>query len=820
MRISYKWLKDYLDIDVSVQQLSEMLTDLGLEVEEIETVEAVAGGLKGFVVGEVLTCERFMVKEKQLSLTTVDIGTDQAAQIICGAANVATGQKVVVATLGTTLYKDNAPLFTIERKKTYGHFSEGMICAEDEMGIGTSHDGILVLQTDLPNGTPAIQLYPNFDNDHVFVLGITPNRSDANCYLGVAKDLYAALVVNHGYTKALQLPPHTDLSQAKSKEPYSVVVKDAQKCPRYSGVLLNNVQIAPSPKWLQERLAANGIRAINNVVDITNYILLEYGQPLHAFDADRIGGNGIVVTTLPTNTPFVDLNGKTHALHPNDLMICDANLQPMCMGGIFGGFHSGVSEQTTSIFLEAAYFDMKNIRQSSTRHQLKTDAAYRFERGTDPNNTLAALERAVYLLQEIAGAKVASAVVDNYPQPIEPVQIDLQYAHLERLIGMPFPPDLVQQILQVLDMPIVAIDSEKISVKVPTNKVDVTREADLIEEIIRVYGLNKIPIPTEIRSSIAYTEGIDEYEVQYKTANYLAALGFAEIMGLSIQNPKFYPNATDLVQLLSSINADLTVMRRSLLPTALEAVAHNQNHRFTDLQLFEFGKSYAATPAEADQMPHYSEQSHLSLTMVGNSNTESWRNGKAQSTAYHFFDLKEVVHNLLAKLNLSNYQNTLIEGDDSLSYGLQYAVGKKVLVRFGEVKKTLCQQHDIKQSVFFADFNWQNVLAVLAKQSDIRFSEINKFPAVRRDLALLVDTKVSFHDINEVAVKTLKTLLQSVNLFDVFSDESKLGKDKKSYAVSFILQDREKTLGEKDIQAAMQKLQQQLEKQLGVSVRQ
>ncbi|HNL07333.1 MAG TPA: phenylalanine--tRNA ligase subunit beta, partial [Chitinophagales bacterium] len=640
-------LKDYLDIDVSVQQLSEMLTDLGLEVEEIETVEAVAGGLKGFVVGEVLTCERFMVKEKQLSLTTVDIGTDQAAQIICGAANVATGQKVVVATLGTTLYKDNAPLFTIERKKTYGHFSEGMICAEDEMGIGTSHDGILVLQTDLPNGTPAIQLYPNFDNDHVFVLGITPNRSDANCYLGVAKDLYAALVVNHGYTKALQLPPHTDLSQAKSKEPYSVVVKDAQKCPRYSGVLLNNVQIAPSPKWLQERLAANGIRAINNVVDITNYILLEYGQPLHAFDADRIGGNGIVVTTLPTNTPFVDLNGKTHALHPNDLMICDANLQPMCMGGIFGGFHSGVSEQTTSIFLEAAYFDMKNIRQSSTRHQLKTDAAYRFERGTDPNNTLAALERAVYLLQEIAGAKVASAVVDNYPQPIEPVQIDLQYAHLERLIGMPFPPDLVQQILQVLDMPIVAIDSEKISVKVPTNKVDVTREADLIEEIIRVYGLNKIPIPTEIRSSIAYTEGIDEYEVQYKTANYLAALGFAEIMGLSIQNPKFYPNATDLVQLLSSINADLTVMRRSLLPTALEAVAHNQNHRFTDLQLFEFGKSYIATPT--DTMPDYGEQSHLSLTMVGNRNTESWRNGKTQLAAYHFFDLKEVVHNLLAK---------------------------------------------------------------------------------------------------------------------------------------------------------------------------
>lgn len=815
MILSYNWLKNYLPaLDMLPAQLSVLLTDLGLEVEEIETRQSIKGGLEGLLVAEVVTCIKHPNADK-LSLTTVNTGSETLS-IVCGAPNVAAGQRVIVATIGTTLYPTEGEPFKIKKGKIRGEESNGMICAQDEIGLSKDHSGIIVLSNDTAIGTPAAVAL-QVQSDTLFHLGITPNRSDANCYVGVAKDIYASLLINHQYTGAFVLPSVDEFSTANQHLPITVTVEDTHRCPRYSGVSIQGVKIAPSPQWLQDRLTAIGERPINNIVDITNFVLHELGQPLHAFDADKIAQQHIIVTTLAQNTPFVTLEGKEIKLNSEDLMICDHNHTPMCMGGIFGGLDSGVTDATVNVFLEAAHFDMTAIRCSSQRHNLKTNAAKLFERGSDPNNTLYALKRAALLMHQIANGTIASEVIDIYPQPKEKPQVVVTFAHIKRLLGVELAPDLVKQILAALDMVIVAETPNSLTVAVPTNKVDVLREVDVIEEIVRVYGLNKIPVPTEMSSVVVYSERVDAEKLQNAVGDFLAANGCNEIMGLSIQNPKHYTDQSNLVHLLSSINADLTVMRQSLLFTALGTVLHNQNYRNTDLRLFEFGKSYRKDTTETGETS-YTEKTHLTITLTGNKLIESWRTNKG-GVKHHFFDLKELVDLVLAKLNLRPTATEYVAQNEYFSYGISYKIKKKCLVTMGLVKKSLLKANDIRQDVFYAEFDWDAIIEQLRKQVDVRYTEISKYPAVRRDLALLVDKNINFGQIAEVALKTTKSLLQTVNLFDIFTDESKIGKGKKSYAVSFVLQDAQKTLTDHEIDQTMQKLQQQLEKELNAMIR-
>jgi phenylalanyl-tRNA synthetase beta chain len=815
MILSYNWLKTYLPtLDLSPADLSVLLTDIGLEVEEMETRQSVKGGLEGLVVGEVVTCSKHPNADK-LSLTTVNIGSETLS-IVCGAPNVAAGQHVIIATIGTTLYPTEGEPFKIKKGKIRGEESNGMICAQDEIGLGKDHSGIIVLPNNTPIGTPAAVAL-QIQSDTLFHLGITPNRSDANCYMGVAKDIYAALLINYNYSGVLVLPSVDAFKPQNQHLPIQVTVEDTDRCTRYSGISIQGIKVAPSPQWLQDKLTAVGERPINNIVDITNFILKDLGQPLHAFDADKIANKHVVVATLPQDTPFVTLEDKEIKLNAEDLMICDHNRTPMCMGGIFGGLDSGVTDATVNIFLEAAHFDMRAIRRSSQRHGLKTNAAKLFERGSDPNNTLYALKRAALLIQELAGGTIASEVIDIYPKPKEKPQVVVTFSHLKRLLGVELAPSLVKQILAALEMDIIAQTPDSLTVEVPTNKVDVLREVDVIEEIVRIYGLNKIPIPNEMSSVVVYSERVDAEKIQDAVGNFLAANGCNEMMGLSIQNPKHYPDNANLVHLLSSINADLTVMRKNLLFTSLEAVLHNQNHRNSDLRLFEFGKSYRVDANDAGEQT-YTEKTHLTITLTGNKLTESWRTTKG-GVKHHFFDLKELVDLLLAKLNLRPTAIEYIAQHEHLSYGLLYKNKKKALVTMGVLKKSLTKANDIKQEVFYAEFDWDAIIEQLRKQADVRYTEISKYPAVRRDLALLLDKNVTFGQISDIALKTVKGLLQSVNLFDIFADESKIGEGKKSYAVSFVLQDTQKTLTNHEIEQTMQKLQQQLEKELNAVIR-
>ncbi len=819
MKVSLNWLKQYTNIQLSAEDTADVLTDIGLEVEGIETHDAVPGGLRGFVLGEVLTCEKFEVKEKQLSLCTVNIGTDSPAQIVCGAANVAAGQRVVVATVGTTLYqKDGTPIFQISSKKTYGHLSEGMICAEDELGIGESHDGIMVLDTDLPNGTLAAD-YFQLESDQIIEIGLTPNRSDATCHVGVAKDLAAALKINFNHDGVVTMPSVDAFKVDNQSLTIPVRVENQAACPRYTGVAISGVTVKESPKWLKDRLVAIGMNTRNNIVDITNFIMHELGQPLHAFDLNEIKGKEIIVKNVAEGTKFLSLKknelGENVALNltAEDLMICDAEGTGMCVAGVIGSPTSGVSDSTTSIFLESAHFHPMTTRRSGTRHNTRTDSSKVFEKGSDPNICVYALKRAALLIQELAGGEIASEIIDIYPNPIEKPRIEVFYDNITRLVGEEIPKDKLKAILDALEIEMVNPQGKSFIAVVPTNKADVLREVDIIEEILRIYGFNRVAIPDQIRSAITESIKPDPTQLKIKVSAQLAANGYNEAMSLSLSQSKYYKdflptNDENLVYIANSINVHLDIMRASMLFSGLEAIAHNQNRQNADLKLFEFGKTYVKNNDK------YQETNRLALFLTGKRQSESWL---AKDSAADYYDLKSVVENVLARLGITNCQMTAIQ-DAPFSYALRLHRGQQVFVEFGKIQPNIVKKMDIKQAVFYADFNWDAIVSAL-KKAKTTFKDLSKYPTVRRDLALVIDEQVNFSEIEAIAKKTTKTLLADVNLFDVFTDKEKLGEGKKSYAVSFLFEDTEKTLNDKDIDATMAQLMKLYEEKLGALIR-
>lgn len=811
MKTSLNWLKKYIDIGQPIQELSEILTTIGLEVEGVDEVEMIQGGLRGVVVGHVKTCEKHPNADN-LKITTVDIGGDADLQIVCGASNCAAGEKVLVATIGTTLYNDDEP-WQIKKGKIRGEISEGMLCAEDELGLGSGHDGILLLPADVTVGTSAAA-YFQIESDIVFDIGLTPNRSDATSHLGVAKDLSAYLKINHDYQNAVKEPDVSGFSVEYSSYPIEVEVRDKIACPRYSGVTLSNITVGDSPEWMQKHLKAIGVRPISNIVDITNFVLHELGQPLHAFDADKIEGKKVIVQKAKTDEKFMGLDGVERSLHEDDLMICNGQSKGMCIAGVFGGQESGVTDQTKNIFLESAHFDAGNIRRTSTRHLLRTDAAKVYEKGSDPNITVTALKRAALLMVKYAGATIASEIVDIYPTEIKPVEINLTYEKVNRLIGTSITPEEIHNILRALDMQIKAINDEQIKVSVPTNKADVIRDVDLIEEILRIYGFNKIPMPTKVSSTLSFTEYPSKRKIKETTADQLSALGMHEMMGLSLIESKNYreilPIADEqLVYINNTSNIHLDIMRPEMMISGLQSVVHNHNRQQSDVRLYEFGKSYRKHGEE------FEETEYLTIFMSGKRNRESWRNESKEQVDY--FDMKGVVNTMLGRLGISSYQISSAD-DERLSYALDYHRGPATLVRFGKVKQSILTQIGIKSDVFYAEIA-VDMLVKAAKKVKNTVEVISKYPSMRRDLALVVDQKVSFEEIEKIAQKADKKLLKDVNLFDVYTNEDQLGKGKKSYAVSYHFEDATKTLSDKDVDKVMQKMIGSYEHQLGAEIR-
>jgi phenylalanyl-tRNA synthetase beta chain len=808
MKISYNWLKQFIKTDWDAEQTGELLTDLGLEVEGIESYQSVKGGLDGVVVGEVLTCIKHPNADK-LKLTTVNIGNEASLQIVCGAPNVAVGQKVPVATIGTTLYTQEGETWTIKKGKIRGEESHGMICAEDELGLGTSHDGIMVLDKTIKVGTPASEIF-EIENDQVFEIGLTPNRADAMSHLGVARDLKAGLL-----QKEINLELITPsvsafhLDNRNLKIDVNVINKDL--APRYCGVTITGLKVEDSPAWLQNRLKAIGLTPINNIVDATNYVLHELGQPLHAFDAAKIEGQKIEVKTLKTGTKFITLDEVERELHEEDLMICDGK-KPLCIAGVFGGIDSGVTENTTSIFLESAYFNPISIRKSAKRHGLNTDASFRFERGIDPNITEYALKRAALLIQDIAGGEITSDIVDIYPNKIEDFQVRLSFDKAESLIGEEIPREVIKRILASLDIKVNNVTETGLGLTVPAFRNDVQREADIVEEILRVYGYNNINTTEKLNASISNSSKFEDYKLQNVIGNQLVSQGYFEIMANSLTVPNYIGLSEQLkeehnVVMLNPLSNDLSVMRQSLLFSGLEAVAFNINRKRNNFKLFEFGKTYH------DYNGTREENKHLSLFVTGNKTASRWTNTSQKSD---FFYLKGTITAALDRLGITGFKESAIE-NDVFSEGLQFNLSKTTLVEFGLVKKSVLKHFGISQDVLFADFNWDNILKT-AKHNTIKFKDIPKYPAVKRDFALLLDDAVSFSDIQTIAKQTEKQLLKDINLFDVYQGKN-LPKGKKSYAVSFTLQDERKTLTDKQIDKIMSKLQANFEKQLGAELR-
>jgi len=804
MKISYNWLRQYIDIEKTPEELSEILTDTGLEVEGLEKFEAVKGSLQGLVIGKVLSCSKHPNADN-LSLTTVDIGSSVPSPIVCGAPNVAEGQTVVVATVGATLYPSEGDAFKIKKAKIRGEVSEGMICAEDEIGIGTGHDGILVLDTTLSPGTPAID-YFNIETDYVFEIGLTPNRSDAISHVGTARDIKAVT------EKEITWPSVDSFKKENDSLPIKVAVENTAACPRYSGVTINNITISESPSWLKNRLLAIGLSPINNVVDITNYVMHETGQPLHAFDYDKISGHKIVVKTLTENTPFTTLDDKERKLKAQDLMICDDE-KPMCIGGVFGGKTSGVSETTTSIFLEAAYFDAAYIRKSAMVHQLKTDASFRFERGTDPNVTVYALKRAALLLKELAGATIASDIIDIYPNIISALEAPISYRNINRLIGQDISTEKIHSILNLLDIKSENITDKGFIALVPTFRVDVTREADVIEEILRIYGFNNIKLPENVGSSfLANSQNKDFDKIQQKISSFLVSNGYFEMMTNSLTKPEYAElsssiNEDEHVVILNKLSEDLGVMRQSLLFTGLEVIARNINHKQKNLKLFEFGKQYF----KRDDA--YKEEKKLALFITGLELDKQW-NSTELSTEFH--QLKGVGENILGKLNLniSEIKNTT---SDLFNYGLSFQLGQKKALEIGSVSTKILKSVGIKQEVLFAIFDWD---LLLRKTNDnIMVKQVSKYPAVRRDLSLVINKSVSYQDILELTRKSERNLIKSVDVFDLY-EGNRIEESKKSYSIKFILQDDKKTLTDKVIDKTMKRLMATFEKELGAIIRQ
>jgi len=807
MKISYNWLQQFLNVPDDLDKHIALLTSLGLEVEGVTAFESVKGGLKGVVVGKVLECIKHPNADK-LKLCKVDLGSE-TVQIVCGATNVAAGQKVPVATIGTTLYGEKGEALLIKKGTIRGEESHGMICAEDELGLGTSHDGILVLEEHLKVGTPLAEVF-EIESDQVIEIGLTPNRTDAMSHLGVARDLRAGLAV-HGAAPEFRTPSLSSFHVDSRSDRFDIEVLHNELAPRYCGVTLKGLKITVSPSWLQNRLKAIGIAPKNNVVDVTNYVMHELGQPLHAFDAAKISGQKIIVKTLPSGTAFTTLDGEVHELHEEDLMICDSE-KPLCIAGVYGGQNSGVTESTTSIFLESAYFNPVSIRKTAKRHGFNTDASFRFERGIDPNSTEDALKRAAILIKELAGGEIASDITDLYPVKIMDCEVFLPFAKIDSLIGQQIDRVEIKDILRTLDINVKNVTETGLGLSIPAYRNDVCRPVDVIEEILRVYGYDRIETATKLNATIATSSKLDNYKLENTIAQQLIGQGFVEMMANSLTSSKYHELSEQFaskneVKILNPLSKELSVLRQSLIYGGLEAVAYNLNRKQTDLKLFEFGNSY-----HEFQKGNYTEQKHLSILTVGNVQESSWNSAFAKAD---FFYLKGVVTAILNRLGIDTVSEKPTKLD-FLSEGLALSSGSKLL-DIGLVKKKIAKSFDINEPVYYANFYWSEIVKLVSKEHQ-PVQAISKSPSVNRDLALLVDSQAAFKDLRNIAFQTERELLQSVALFDVY-EGSELPDGKKSYALSFVLQDKNKTLTDKQIDKVMNNIQAQLEKQAGAALR-
>lgn len=822
MNISYKWLKEYVDFDLSAEEVAVALTSIGLEVGSVEEVQTIRGGLKGLVVGHVLTCEAHPNSD-HMHITTVDLGNGEApTQIVCGAHNVAAGQKVIVATLGTKLY-DGDSEFTIKKSKLRGVESNGMICAEDEIGVGTNHDGIMVLPAETQVGTPAAE-YFGLESDFLIEVDITPNRADACSHWGVARDLYAYLLRNNLPT-ALHRPTDEAFSVDNHDLPIEVVVENTEACPRYCAVTVSGCEVKESPKWLQDKLTTIGLRPINNIVDITNYVMMAYGQPLHCFDADMVKGNKVVVKSMPEGTKFVTLDGEEHTLSDRDLAICNAE-EPMCIAGVFGGKGSGTYETTTNVLFESAYFHPTWIRKSARRHGLNTDASFRFERGIDPDGQIYALKQAALLAKELAGGTISMEIVDvEAPGLTKKFEVELPYQYTTDIIGKDIPHTLIKTIVEALDMKVVEKTPEALRLEVPAYRVDVQRPCDVVEDVLRIYGYNNVEIPTSLKSSLTI-KGIHDvsFRLQTLVSEQLVGCGFNEILNNSLTREAYYNESKTyapehLVRLINPLSTDLNVMRQTLLFGGLESIAHNANRKASNLRFFEFGNCYhfdADKKNPEKVLAGYSEEQHLGLWLTGKRVEDSWAHADEASNIY---ELKAYALNVLKRLGIS-LAGLLVEDGKSDIFSKSIAVtdrNGKLYLELGLVKKTFLVACEVEQEVYYADFNWSLLMKKLPKK-EVSYKELPKFPAVRRDLALLLDSSVKFADIERIAFATEKKLLRRVELFDVYEGKQ-LEAGKKSYAVAFTLQDETKTMNDKQTEAIMSKIIAQLEKQLGATLR-
>jgi len=814
MKISYNWLKQYLPVSNQAEDAARMLTDCGLEVEGIETFQSMKGGLEGIVIGEVMTCVKHPNADK-LHLTTVNVGQSELLHIVCGAPNVAAGQKVVVALPGAMLYPSVGEPFEIKKSRIRGEASEGMICAEDEIGMGTSHAGVIVLPADAIPGTPA-KKYFNVEEDTVFEIGLTPNRADAASHIGVARDLAAVIQSQETRDKNQESPrvsyPNIDSFKVDNKDlEIKVEVEDTAACPRYSGVTMTGIKVQESPQWLKNKLLAIGVHPINNIVDITNYVLHECGQPLHAFDADEIKGNKIVVRAARPEEKFVTLDGVERKLSPSNLMICNAT-DAMCIAGVFGGIKSGISEKTKNIFIESAYFNPASIRKTSKEHGLKTDASFRFERGTDPEATLYALKRAALLIKEIAGGKVSSDVVDVYLQKIEKKNIEYNFGSASALIGKEIGKAELKKILASLNISVTGENEKSLQLQVPTYKVDVTREADVVEEVMRIYGYNNIETPAKISASLSFFPKKDPDALQTKISSFLASNGFFEMMNNTLTKQQYVEAAgvseNEVVKVLNPLSQDLGIMRQSMLYSGLEAIEYNSNRQHSDLKLFEFGTTYNITSKG------YGEQQHLSLFVTGRRQNESWNGDKKEIS---FFYLKSYVENILNQLGISLLKIKEEPSTGEFAYGVTWKVNDKPVVTFGSVSRKQLKPFGIDGEVFYADFQWKSILKNSVTDK-IQYAELPKFPQVKRDLSMIIGEDVSYGQIRDIALRTEKNLLKDIRLFDVYAGD-KIEAGKKSYAVSFILQDERQTLTDKTIDKTMSRLMEALEKEAGAIIR-
>ncbi len=806
MKISYNWLKQFIKIDWQSEETAALLTDLGLEVEMVEKYQSVKGGLEGIVVGHVLSCVPHPDADR-LKITTVDLGNGSPVQIVCGASNVAVGQKVPVATIGTVLYDKDGEAFTIKKGKIRGQESHGMICAEDEIGLGNSHDGIMILDETLQPGTLAATVF-KIENDEVFEIGLTPNRADAMSHLGTARDIRAGML-QKGTNVELITPSVSKFRVDKRTLKIDIDVKDNKLVPRYCGVTISGVSVKPSPAWLQNRLKAIGLNPKNNIVDVTNYVLHELGQPLHAFDAAKISGK-VIVKTVPAGTKFTTLDDVERSLHEDDIMICDEK-GPLCIAGVFGGKESGVSESTTTIFLESAYFNPVSVRKTAKRHQLSTDASFRFERGIDPSITEYALKRAALLIQEVAGGEITSDIIDIYPKKVEDFTVFLNFNKVTKIIGQEIPKDTIKKILVSLDIKVNSVSDSGLGLTIPAYRVDVQREIDVIEEILRVYGYNNIKYSNKVNATVANSPRTEDYKVQNVVAAQLNSQGFHEMMANSLTTANYIGLSTILkeehnVTMLNPLSNDLATMRQSLLFSGLEAISYNINRKSTDLKLFEFGKTYHNYPSG------YEEKKHLTLFLSGNRNQETWTTTQKPTD---FFLFKGYANAILERLGIQKIQSQPVTSD-VFSEGIAFSIGKETIVELGVVKKSILKYFGIKQEVFFADFNWEAILKLISNK--IKFTEIPKYPEVRRDLALLIDQSVSYESIYTIAKQTEKALLKNIDLFDVYEGKN-LPEGKKSYAVSFSIQDSSKTLTDEQVDTIMNKLQKNFETELGAVLR-